>query len=246
MRQRSMHRFAALITLLALLLTLAACGKTAPPEIVDQTAPEMSTPTEEQQREPVPIRELTCLADAAPVTLAAPGGEGRALVCCADYRTGGGQLTFELVDLRNDRVLASLDMEGDYWFPLGCRNNGELLIANSERGILLRCDETLSTLETLPFPGQQAVFSRDEDCVYTYTPLCLTRLELSGETRELLRFHNGAVIEDVDPDAHLILASGMAANEQADALYGVYEFDGKLIWTQETTAMTIGFTGECC
>lgn len=260
MNRRLMRCLIVLVVFSVLLLGLSACGTAATVGMESQTQPAPSISTEppasesasesvsqaetEPAAEPGPLRELACLAEAAPVTAAASGGPGRALVCCMDYREEGERQTALLLDIRGDRILASREMAEGFWLPLGCRKNGELLLASPEQGLLLRCDEALQPLETLSFPGDRVVFSPDADCIFAFTPQCMTRLELSGETQTLLQVHNGAVIEEVDPSTQRILISGLPANEQeADVLYGIYNFAGELLWTQETKAIAVSFAG---
>ena len=92
MNRRLMRCLIVLVVFSVLLLGLSACGTAATVGMESQTQPAPSISTEppasesasesvsqaetEPAAEPGPLRELACLAEAAPVTAAASGGPG--------------------------------------------------------------------------------------------------------------------------------------------------------------------------
>lgn len=261
--KRSLTRLAAFALLAALLLALSSCGHSDPAASGSQAAPQSSAPAETPAgdsasqpgseaapstedgpaEEALALRTLSCLDEAEPVIAAAPAGEGQALLCCGKPLPEAGGQSALLLDIRADRVLGELELEGEGWQPLGRRENGELLLASPRQGLVLRCGETLQILDRLAVSGNRVFFSPEEDCLYLCSRRSLTRLDFSGGSRELLRLTNAAAIEDLDPEARLVLVSDLPDNENADNLYGLYDFEGKLLWSQQTKAMAIGFAG---
>lgn len=242
--ERIMKRIALVLALVLLVAAVTACGheaqhettetpttKIPPEEELVPAAPASTDGSGPEESEPAPdgsgTGALNCLDGAGTVTalVSAPTGEAAART---ERTEGNGHACFLYrIDPAMDTVLAKTEGEEDPGFPIGIRDNGEIVTFQNEKQRILRFDAALQPVGELPAEGSRAFYSPNEDVVYLIREGDLVRLSFDGAEQTLLRFHGQRYVDDVDLDAHAALVLDGPVSDLATEAYMVYSFEGE-------------------